>query len=175
MIAEADRRPLVDLLLGRIEQMVDETLRQAEQIQQLSDEIAVLKPQIKPRGMARPTPPPQLTRTPPPTRAARRRVGLGWGVGRDQPNGARPRSSPFTRPWCGPRARRCRRVGASRVRGSRRSVTFRIIWPEVSELFGRFLPHEDIACKGSAWRTPVTAMYARFAVEDQGVIAARTW
>ena len=62
MIAEADRSPLVEQLLGQIERLVQETLRQAELIQQLRDEIAVLKgekakPKFKPSGMEEQTEP----------------------------------------------------------------------------------------------------------------------
>lgn len=62
VIAEADRSPLVEQLLGQIERLVQETLRQAELIQQLRDEIAVLKgekakPKFKPSGMEEQTEP----------------------------------------------------------------------------------------------------------------------
>ena len=55
-VAESQRTPLVEQLLGQIEQLLEENRRQAEQIQQLRDEIAVLKgqkakPTFKPSGM----------------------------------------------------------------------------------------------------------------------------
>jgi cell division septum initiation protein DivIVA len=59
-IAEAQRTPLVEQLLEQIEQLLEENHRQAERIQQLRDEIAVLKgqrakPKFKPSGMDRET------------------------------------------------------------------------------------------------------------------------
>ena len=55
-IPEAERTPLVDLLLGVIEALVEANQQQAELIQQLRDEIAILKgekarPKFKPSGM----------------------------------------------------------------------------------------------------------------------------
>lgn len=55
-IPEAERTPLLDMLLGLIEQLAQENSRQAELIQQLRDEIAILKgektkPKFKPSGM----------------------------------------------------------------------------------------------------------------------------
>jgi hypothetical protein len=55
-IPETERTPLVDTLLGVIEQLVQENSGQAETIQQLRDEIAILKgekgkPKFKPSGM----------------------------------------------------------------------------------------------------------------------------
>lgn len=55
-IPEADHTPLVGTLLGLIEQLVQENSQQAERIQQLRDEIAILKgekakPKFKPSGM----------------------------------------------------------------------------------------------------------------------------
>ncbi len=55
-LSESERTPLVDTLLGLIEQLVEENSRQAETIQQLRDEIAHLKgekgkPKFKPSGM----------------------------------------------------------------------------------------------------------------------------
>jgi cell division septum initiation protein DivIVA len=52
-VAEAQRTPLVEQLLPQLEQLLEENRRQAEQIQQLRDEIAVLKGQkAKPRFKA---------------------------------------------------------------------------------------------------------------------------
>jgi hypothetical protein len=42
-IAEAQRSPLVEQLLVQLEHLLEENLRQAEIIQQMRDEIAVLK------------------------------------------------------------------------------------------------------------------------------------
>ncbi len=55
-IPDAERSPLVDRLLVQIEQLIQENIRQAEIIQQLRDEIAVLKnekakPKFKASGM----------------------------------------------------------------------------------------------------------------------------
>jgi hypothetical protein len=55
-IPEGERSPLVEQLLGLVEHLLQENLRQAEVIQQLRDEIAVLKgekgkPKFKPSGM----------------------------------------------------------------------------------------------------------------------------
>jgi hypothetical protein len=55
-VPKAERSALVDRLLGQIEQLIEQTLRQAELIQQLRDEIAVLKgekakPKFKASGM----------------------------------------------------------------------------------------------------------------------------
>lgn len=55
-IPESERSPLVNALLVIIEQLVEENAHQAEMIQQLRDEIAVLKneqarPKFKPSGM----------------------------------------------------------------------------------------------------------------------------
>jgi hypothetical protein len=55
-IPEAERSPLVEQLLALVEHLLQENLRQAEFIQQLRDEIAVLKgekgkPKFKPSGM----------------------------------------------------------------------------------------------------------------------------
>ena len=62
MLGEAERTPLVEVLLGRIEQLLEDQRRQAELIQQLRDEIAVLKgekarPTFKPSGMEQQTEP----------------------------------------------------------------------------------------------------------------------
>ena len=59
-IAEAQRTPLVEQLLEQIEELLEENRRQAERIQQLRDEIAILKgqkakPKFKPSGMDRET------------------------------------------------------------------------------------------------------------------------
>src|SRR5512144_3431595 len=61
-IPEAERTPLVEQLLALIEQLAQENRRQAEAIQQLRDEIAVLKgekakPKFKPSGMEEQTNP----------------------------------------------------------------------------------------------------------------------
>ena len=45
MIPAAQRTPLVEQLLAQIEQLLEANRRQAEQIQQLRDEVAVLKGQ----------------------------------------------------------------------------------------------------------------------------------
>ena len=55
-IPEVERTPLVDTLLGLLEALVQENSRQSETIQQLRDEIAILKgekakPKFKPSGM----------------------------------------------------------------------------------------------------------------------------
>ena len=55
-IAEAERSALVERLLGQVEHLLEENRRQAEIIQQMRDEIAVLKgqkakPKFKPSGM----------------------------------------------------------------------------------------------------------------------------
>ena len=54
-IAEAQRSPLVEQLLVQLEHLLEENGRQAEIIQQMRDEIAVLKgqkakPKFKPSG-----------------------------------------------------------------------------------------------------------------------------
>ena len=56
IIPEEERSPLVEQLLALVEQLLQETLGQAELIQQLRDEIAALKgekgkPKFKPSGM----------------------------------------------------------------------------------------------------------------------------
>jgi len=61
-IADSQRTSLVERLLGQIEHLLEENRRQAEQIQQLRDEIAVLKgqkarPKFKPSGMEAQTEP----------------------------------------------------------------------------------------------------------------------
>ncbi len=61
-IPEAERTSLVESLLARIEQLLEEQRRQAELIGQLRDEIAVLKgekarPKFKPSGMEQQTEP----------------------------------------------------------------------------------------------------------------------
>ena len=61
-IAEAQRSPLVEQLLVQLEHLLEENLRQAEIIQQMRDEIAVLKgqkakPKFKPSGMEAETEP----------------------------------------------------------------------------------------------------------------------
>jgi hypothetical protein len=67
-IAASERTPLVDQLLGQIERLLEQTRRQAEKIQQLRDEIAVLKgqkakPKFKPSGMEQGTKPGDETET----------------------------------------------------------------------------------------------------------------
>jgi len=62
LISEAERTPLIDQLVAQIEQLVQENLWQAETIQHLRDEIAVLKgekakPRFKPSGMEEETDP----------------------------------------------------------------------------------------------------------------------
>jgi hypothetical protein len=62
MPGEAERTPLVEVLLARIEQLLEEQRRQAELIGQLRDEIAILKgekakPKFKPSGMEQETEP----------------------------------------------------------------------------------------------------------------------
>lgn len=59
-IGESQRTPLVEQLLGQIEKLLKDNHRQAEQIRQLRDEIAVLrgqkaKPKFRPSGMERET------------------------------------------------------------------------------------------------------------------------
>lgn len=59
-IPEAERAPRVEPLLGLIEALAEANQRQAEQIQQLRDEIAILKgekarPVFKPSGMEGPS------------------------------------------------------------------------------------------------------------------------
>ena len=61
-IAEAQRSPLVEQLLVQLERVLEENRRQAEIIQQMRDEIAVLKgqkakPKFKPSGMETQTEP----------------------------------------------------------------------------------------------------------------------
>jgi len=61
-IADAERSVLVEQLLGQIEYLLEENRRQAESIQQMRDEIAVLKgqkakPKFKPSGMETETEP----------------------------------------------------------------------------------------------------------------------
>jgi len=61
-IADAERSALVEQLLGQIEHLLEENRRQAEIIQQMRDEIAVLKgqkakPKFKPSGMETETEP----------------------------------------------------------------------------------------------------------------------
>ena len=61
-IAEAQRSPLVEQLLVQLEHLLEENRRQAEIIQQMRDEIAVLKgqkakPKFKPSGMETETEP----------------------------------------------------------------------------------------------------------------------
>ncbi len=61
-IAEAQRSPLVEQLLVQLEYLLEENLRQADIIQQMRDEIAVLKgqkakPKFKPSGMETETEP----------------------------------------------------------------------------------------------------------------------
>jgi hypothetical protein len=62
VIPETERTPLVEFLLARIGQLLEEQRRQAELIGQLRDEIAVLKgekarPKFKPSGMEQQTEP----------------------------------------------------------------------------------------------------------------------
>jgi len=62
LICEAERTPLIDQLVAQLEQLAQENLRQAEIIQQLRNEIAVLKgekakPTFKPSGMEEDTDP----------------------------------------------------------------------------------------------------------------------
>jgi hypothetical protein len=62
IIAEAERGALVEQLLAQLEYLLEENRRQAEMIEQLRDEIAVLKgqkakPKFKPSGMERETDP----------------------------------------------------------------------------------------------------------------------
>ncbi len=122
VIGEAERTPLVEWLLARIEQLLEEQRRQAELIQQLRDEIAVLKgekarPKFKPSGMeqqtepetGRPSPrPPTVTPGPVTPRAHR-------PSDRARRSGAKPPRSPSTRASGSPPAWRCRRDRASRV------------------------------------------------------------
>ena len=61
-IADAQRSPLVEQLLVQLEHLLEENRRQAEIIQQMRDEIAVLKgqkakPKFKPSGMETETEP----------------------------------------------------------------------------------------------------------------------
>ena len=61
-MAEAQRSPLVEQLLVQLESVLEENRRQAEIIQQMRDEIAVLKgqkakPKFKPSGMETATEP----------------------------------------------------------------------------------------------------------------------
>jgi hypothetical protein len=60
VIAEAERSPLVERLLAQVERLLEENRQQAELIQQLRDEIAVLKgekakPKFQPSGMEQQT------------------------------------------------------------------------------------------------------------------------
>jgi hypothetical protein len=60
LLGEAERTPLVKVLLARIEQLLEDQRRQAELVQQLRDEIAILKgergkPKFKPSGMEQET------------------------------------------------------------------------------------------------------------------------
>ncbi|WP_233490269.1 hypothetical protein [Thiocapsa marina] len=62
MIDEADRTPLVEVPVVRIDRLLEEQRRQAELIQQLRDQIAVLegekaRPKFKPSGMEQQTEP----------------------------------------------------------------------------------------------------------------------
>jgi hypothetical protein len=97
VLDEAQRAPLVELLLGRIEQLLEEQRRQAELIQQSRDKIAVLKgekarPKFKPRvGWSRRPSPRPPTATPATERADRPND-------RDRRNVAKPRSSSSPRP-----------------------------------------------------------------------------
>ena len=61
-VADAERSALVEQLLGQIEHLLEDNRRQAEIIQQMRDEIAVLKgqkakPKFKPSGMETETEP----------------------------------------------------------------------------------------------------------------------
>jgi hypothetical protein len=60
VIAEAERSPLVEQLLAQVERLLEENRRQGELIQQLRDEVAVLKgekakPKFQPSGMEQQT------------------------------------------------------------------------------------------------------------------------
>jgi hypothetical protein len=62
VIGETERTPLVEVLLARIEPLLEEQRRKAKFIQLLRDEIAVLKgeeakPTFKPSGIAQQTEP----------------------------------------------------------------------------------------------------------------------
>jgi hypothetical protein len=79
-IPDAERSPLVERLAPRFEALAQETCRQAETIQQLRDEIAVLKgekakPTFKPSGMERETDPDPDRAGDPPAGTPAKRAG----------------------------------------------------------------------------------------------------
>jgi hypothetical protein len=96
VLGEAERTPLVEVLLERIERLLEEQRRQAELIGQLRDEIAVLKgekarPKFKPSGMEQQTEPESCEGD------AGTGVGDGTGGPRKRPGSAkRPKTAQLT-------------------------------------------------------------------------------